>query len=350
MGRAVTIDDVAKLAGVSRATAARVMGGYGSASKKSRASVEEAARILNYIPNMAAKGLRGKGMKTLAIILPSIRNNFCNRLIHAVESEASAFGYDVIICNTHENVEAELRHMRSMSSRQVEGVIVMSSARNVSQIDTQYLDLYRGDMPMVFVDRTIVGLDSDVICSDNVEASSKAVRKLLELGHQSIGVMTVNRSVSVMERVDGYRRVLEQYDARCDENLIRFIQPPVDDDSAQGLARLACESASELLDRGCTALYVMYNDLCAGVLQELHERGLVLGDDISLISWDDDMLNVLMGITTVDQQVELMGKEAVRRLLSGGGNQSDREEREATVSVFPARLVDRSSCGRCKVD
>ncbi|MBW3088699.1 LacI family DNA-binding transcriptional regulator [Bifidobacterium sp. 82T24] len=348
MSRAVTIDDVAKLAGVSRATAARVMGGYGSASKKSRASVEEAARILNYIPNMAAKGLRGKGMKTLAIILPSIRNNYCNRLIHAVESEASAFGYDVIICNTHENVETELRHMRSMSSRQVEGVIVMSSARNVSQIDTQYLDLYRGDMPMVFVDRTIVGLDSDVICSDNVDASSEAIRKLLDLGHRSIGVMTVNRSVSVMERIDGYRRMCEQHGIRYDEDLIRFIQPPVDDDSAQGLARLSREATAELLDRGCTALYVMYNDLCAGVIQELDERGLSLGDDISLVSWDDDMLNVLMGITTVDQQVELMGKEAVRRLLAGDGKQSNHAEHEATVSVFPAQLIDRRSCGRCK--
>ena len=86
--RAITIDDVARLAGVSRATAGRVVGNYGSVSEKAKERVLEAVRQLDYQPNLIARGLRSQSTKTIAVVIGSIRNTYSTALVYAVEKEA----------------------------------------------------------------------------------------------------------------------------------------------------------------------------------------------------------------------------------------------------------------------
>ena len=166
MDTQITIADVAKSAGVSTATAGRVVGGYGNVSEKSREKVLRAVKELNYRPNMMAQSLRRNSTNTIAVILGSIKNNYCNRLIYAIEKEAQKHGCNVIICNTHEDPLQEYRHLQEMYSRHVDGVIVMSAVKDFSLVEEGYRDLYMGDMPIVFVDRTIQGLNSYVIQSN----------------------------------------------------------------------------------------------------------------------------------------------------------------------------------------
>ena len=86
--RTITIDDVARLAGVSRATAGRVVGNYGSVSDKAKERVLEAVRQLDYQPNLIARGLRSQSTKTIAVVIGSIRNTYSTALVYAVEKEA----------------------------------------------------------------------------------------------------------------------------------------------------------------------------------------------------------------------------------------------------------------------
>ena len=86
--RTITIDDVARLAGVSRATAGRVVGNYGSVSEKSKERVWEAVKQLDYQPNLIARGLRSQSTKTIAVVIGSIRNTYSTALVYAVEKEA----------------------------------------------------------------------------------------------------------------------------------------------------------------------------------------------------------------------------------------------------------------------
>ena len=88
MDTQITIADVAKYAGVSTATAGRVVGGYGNVSEKSREKVLKAVKELNYRPNVVAQSLRRNTTNTIAVILGSIKNNYCNKLIYAIEKEA----------------------------------------------------------------------------------------------------------------------------------------------------------------------------------------------------------------------------------------------------------------------
>ncbi|GKH31552.1 LacI family transcriptional regulator [Muricomes sp. OA1] len=335
MEQNITITDVAKLAGVSRATAGRVVGGYGNVSEKSREKVMQAVEALNYRPNLVAQGLRGQSTKTIAVILGSIKNNYCNKLIYAVEKEAQKQGYNVIVCNTHENVAQEIGHLQNMYGRQVDGVILMSTVKREEEIREQYRELYQGSVPVVFVDRRIRGLDSRVIQSNNAEASYQAARYLLELGHRKIGVLATDDYSTVNERIKGYKRALEEYGAEYREDLVMF--------AAHNDKEKIREKTAELLNgEGPTALYVLNNSLCIGVLMELKKRQMHIPKDISLLVWDDEELNELLDITTVVQPIEAIGKAAVQELIAqkekAPGEQGEKRE------VLEASIVFRKSC------
>ena len=189
MKQSITINDVAKLAGVSRATAGRVVGNYGNVSEKSRLRVQAAIKELNYSPNTIAQSLRNNTTKTIAVILGNVKNNYCNALVYAVEKEAQKEGYSVIICNTRENIQREIMHIQNMRNRHVDGIILMSAFTTDEQIRDEEKELYESNYPMVFVDRKIHGLKRDVIMSNNVEASYEATSHLLKLGHKNIGII-----------------------------------------------------------------------------------------------------------------------------------------------------------------
>ena len=108
----VTIADVAERAGVSAATVGRVVGGYGSVSNKTRDKILSAIDELGYTPNVVAQGLRSRRTKTIAVVIGSISNSFFANMVNAIENEAEEYGYNVIICNTHEDPEQEMKQLR----------------------------------------------------------------------------------------------------------------------------------------------------------------------------------------------------------------------------------------------
>ncbi|WP_333813949.1 LacI family DNA-binding transcriptional regulator [Muricomes intestini] len=340
MEQNITIEDVAKLAGVSRATAGRVVGGYGNTSQQSREKVLQAVRELNYRPNLVAQGLRGQSTKTIAVILGSIKNNYCNHMIYAVEKEAQKKGYNVIICNTHEDMNQEIRHLQNMYSRRVDGIVMMSACRTDEEIKAQYKELYNGDTPIVFVDRKIKGLTSSVIQSNNESISYEATKYLLGLGHKNIGILATEDYSTVNERIKGYKRALVEREIPFSPKNVQF--------AAQGEKIKVAEMTGKLLrDRSkITAIYVLNNSLCAGVLSELKRQNKKIPEDMSLLVWDDEDLNELLDITTVVQPIEEIGKMAVNKLIQNMRNRGEMEEN--TKEILDAHIIYRNSCSKLK--
>lgn len=330
-----TIDDVAKLAGVSKATVGRVIGNYGSVSEKTRKKVMEAVAELDYVPNTIAQGLRNHSTKTIAVVLGSIKNNYCNALVYAIEKEAMKRDYNVLICNTHENLDKEIKHLQTIRSRQVDGVILISVYTVGKVIPDKYRQLYENqNIPMIFVDRNILGIKKDLIQSDNEEASYEATKYLISLGHRNIGIIGTVAYSTVQERLKGYRRALQEAGIPVDSSMIV--------DAEYSEKRAGQRLAAKLLDEHpeMTAMYVLNNTLCGSVLLELKRRGLKAPDDISLLTWDDDELNELFDITTVVQRVDEIGKRAVNRLFELMENPGS----EVRTQMVNTQLVIRKSC------
>lgn len=334
--RTITIDDVAKLAGVSRATAGRVVGNYGSVSEKSRERVWDAVRQLDYQPNLIARGLRSQTTKTIAVIVGSIRNTYSTTLVYAVEKEAQKKGYNVLICTTHEDIEKELKHLKDLNSRKVDGVILMSAYRADANMDKKYKEFYISKLPIVFVDRNIPGINRDVIQSENFDASYKATKYLMDMGHRKIGIIATSNFSTVQERIKGYKAAFANAGIEYDESLIASV-----DELSDKMSRKVCH---EFLEEhpDITALYILNNSLCSGVLLDLKERQMKIPQDISLLVWDDEEYNELLDITTIEQPITEIGKQATRRLFELIGEPEETTDFEC--KKLDPELIIRKSC------
>lgn len=334
--RTITIDDVAKLAGVSRATAGRVVGNYGSVSEKSRERVWDAVRQLDYQPNLIARGLRSQTTKTIAVIVGSIRNTYSTALVYAVEKEAQKKGYNVLICTTHEDIEKELKHLKDLNSRKVDGVILMSAYRADANMDKKYKEFYISKLPIVFVDRNIPGINRDVIQSENFNASYKATKYLMDMGHRKIGIIATSNFSTVQERIKGYKAAFANAGIEYDESLIASV-----DELSDKMSRKVCH---EFLEEhpDITALYILNNSLCSGVLLDLKERQMKIPQDISLLVWDDEEYNELLDITTIEQPITEIGKQATRRLFELIGEPEETTDFEC--KKLDPELIIRKSC------
>lgn len=334
--RTITIDDVAKLAGVSRATAGRVVGNYGSVSEKSRERVWDAVRQLDYQPNLIARGLRSQTTKTIAVIVGSIRNTYSTALVYTVEKEAQKKGYNVLICTTHEDIEKELKHLKDLNSRKVDGVILMSAYRADANMDKKYKEFYISKLPIVFVDRNIPGINRDVIQSENFDASYKATKYLMDMGHRKIGIIATSNFSTVQERIKGYKAAFANAGIEYDESLIASV-----DELSDKMSRKVCH---EFLEEhpDITALYILNNSLCSGVLLDLKERQMKIPQDISLLVWDDEEYNELLDITTIEQPITEIGKQATRRLFELIGEPEETTDFEC--KKLDPELIIRKSC------
>jgi len=135
-----TLNDVARLAGVSTMTVSRVINGSGYTSPESRARVKRAIAELGYMPNVLARQLRSSRTKTLALVLTDIANPFFTAMARGVEDEARAQGYAVVFCNTDESVDEELEYVHVLIQRRVDGVLLVPATDSSASIELLQTD------------------------------------------------------------------------------------------------------------------------------------------------------------------------------------------------------------------
>ena len=335
----LTIKTVARFAGVSVATAARAMGGYGSISEDTRQRVMRAAEELNYVPNAIAQSMRRQSTKTIGVIVGDIQASFFSNLIYTIEEVANHAGYNVLICNTNEQVSRELVHLKSLYARRVDGIILSSSLEAGKEIQESDRHFYSGEIPIVLIDRKVDTLNRPIIQCDNVHGSYKAAKYLLELGHRNIGVIATKYALnSTKERVCGFRMALEEYGVEYNPCMVRYS----DRSYLREEGRLVTQ---RLLDQhpDITALYILNNPLYKSAWFELKERGLKIPSDISVLGWGDIELAEAWNITVVTQPVKQIGIYAAETLFNmiHYGSQTSN-----TVTTLETTLIHRESCAR----
>lgn len=243
--------DVARLAGVAPATAARVLGNYGSVSPAVRERVLKAAASLRYRSNRVARSMVTGLTQTLGVVIANIEDEFFSRIVRGIADAARVAGFDVILMNSDEDVDEEGRAVRALMEKQVDGLIVAPAS---TQIPEHLVEVRESGMPIVLLDRNLEGLDTDSVVTDGVEAAATAVNYLIELGHRHIAIITdipegtelpstldpPNRVVTTGARLAGYLGALEQAGIVVDDSLIGRALPTVEG---------AREQTHALLDR-----------------------------------------------------------------------------------------------------
>ncbi|MBG6056612.1 LacI family transcriptional regulator [Cryobacterium sp. MP_M5] len=326
---AITIKDVAALAGVSVATASRVLSGNPATSPDSRARVAAAVTELDYRPNAQARALRSTRSDSIGLLVSDVRNPFFADLAHTVEQAALAAGYVTLLGNANERKEQQDRYLNTLISRRVDGIIVAPLGDGSGSIRS----LITREIPTVFVDRTVDGLDIPSVTTDSEAGIRQAVEHLAAAGHTRIGYISGPQATSTgRDRFAAFTRAIAVAGLSQDPDLVYF----GDYQAASGSAGV---HALLQLREPPTALLAADSLMAVGAIAILHKLGRRIGADIALIAFDDIEWFALLNpaLSVISHSVEEMGRIAVDMLLQvidGGQPES---------VVLPSELIVRAS-------
>lgn len=328
---AVTLRDVAALAGVSAITVSRALNGKGYVSQDVRARVLAAAAELNYVPNAVARSLRSQKTQLLGL-LAGITNPFWSTVARGIEETAVQSGYGVILCDTGDEPTKEARYIELLVRRRIDGLIIAATSDSAGILQ----DLKRRHVPFVLIDRVVQGVDADTVRGDNKGAAYALTRHLLSTGYRRIGVISGPRNVSTAEeRVAGYAAAMHEAAMPVEDDMIEY---------GQYTESWGYQATRELMSRSepPDALFAANNFIALGALEGLHTLGLGVPEDVAVVCFDDTTrVESARLLTTASQPAEEMGRIAARVLLE----RIEQPGKPIEDIVLPIALVVRSSCG-----
>jgi LacI family transcriptional regulator len=236
------------------------------------------------------------------LIVGNICNPFFSTIVRAVEGTLINRGYNLIICDSDEDVDKEISHSQVLFQRRVDGLIVSPTASSEGTSSGAVKLISERGIPLILIDRLVPGIRAPVVAADNMGGAFDATKYLLQLGHKRIGIIVGRKTLgSMTARVEGYRRALNSVDGV--------------DVGVQG-GDYAAQQLLTLTPRP-TAMIAMNNLLVLGALNAVRARGLRIPRDISIIGWDDfdSASHLRVPLTVVDQPAWAMGTMAAEHLL-----------------------------------
>ncbi len=330
-----TIRDVARLSGVSPMTVSRVINDSERVSPETRKRVEEAISELGYVPSRLARGLSRQRTGTLAVIVPDVANPFFTAVVRAAEEVARRADYQVILCDTRADLNVERDVIDELIAHRAEGIVIAPvSDRSVTQLRR----LAEFGVPFVLIDRTIPGVDCDVVLGDSSGGARQLVEHLISLGHRRIGFIVESDDVSTArDRRRGYEAALSAAGIALDPALVAHAAPDPSGGSA-GMGRLL-----ELEERP-TAVFTVNNLVALGAIEAVREAGLEVPDDVALVCFDDIEYasRLYPFLTAMEQPAQTFGTLGTQLLLERIEGRGPERRHEV---VLPGEFIIRKSCG-----
>jgi len=325
---------VADLAGVSTATAARALGGYGSVSPEVRDRVAAAAAKLKYRRNSVARSMITGNTHTIGLVVADIENPYFARVVRGIADTAHAAGYEVLLANADEDPATERAAVRTLIEKRVDGLIIAPAS---TQEVPHLIELKTHGVPVVQLDRAIEGIDADAVVVDNEHAAQGAIAHLVGLGHRRIALLTSQGLIHTNQaRLAGYLRGLEQAGLAADDDLIRMAVYRRDAAIQETIAVLG-------LPDPATAIFTTDNLMSLGAFEGVQRAGRLVPDEVSIVGFDDLEWTTIVRppLTVVAQPVYELGVTAAHRLLARIAG----DESPATLITLATTFIVRGSTG-----
>jgi LacI family transcriptional regulator len=303
----ITIDDVAKAAGVSRQTVSRAMNDKDEIKPETKARVMRAIKDLGYTPNRLAQGMVTRSTRTIGLVIGDVMNLFFAEVARGVQDVAQAHDYHVILYNTDNDGAIEERALRSLTAQGVDCIIGF-----IGISDEKLAAFADQNSPIVLINRAFHHPHVGTVIVDNRRGAKMAVAYLVQQKHTRIGMLTHNNlPPEQIRRVQGYREALTSAGVQSHEQWIGRGSPTLEGGYQAALALLtACPELSALF---------AYNDLMAlGAVRAGRELGRTIPDDLAIVGYDDIVISALTNpaLTTVRVHKYEIGRQAMQRFLT----------------------------------
>ncbi len=336
MRQRVRIQDVAAAAGVSTQTVSRVLNRKPDVSAETRERVLEVIHRLGYEPNVLARGLASNKTFTLGLIINNLADPFYALILAEAEAEARRLNYVFLICSTEQNPSDELRFLKILYSRQVDGILLLA----LPSAEEQYrylLALHQEGMPVVSIASHLLDDQISFIDIDNVDGGYQATRCLIEAGRRRIATITgPAQSVATRGRYQGYCKALEEAGIPYDPALVT---------GGDWEDRSGYERMNEIMQRGVPfdGLFAQNDRMAIAATHALRQAGYSIPQDVSVVGYDDipQAVYAFPPLTTIHQPVQDLARTATRMLVE----LVDNPEMEPRRVLLKPELIRRGSCG-----
>jgi LacI family transcriptional regulator len=304
--RQVTIVDVAREAGVSRAAVSKVIRDAPGVSPAMRSRVAEAIQRLNYRPSAAARAMRGSSY-TLGLEIPHVSNQFFTDIIAGAKQALDGTPYQLIIAPAD---GPEYGAIEALADRQVDGIVAISPL-----VEPAWLERLAERIPVVMLGRHDDATNYDIVVDDDVKGARDVMTHLLQLGHRRIAHLTENEAVTVLGSGTPHSlRLLTYQECMAEAGLGSLAQVA----RAGHVERTAHDATLGLLaqDPRPTAIFASHDQLAIGASAAIAEQGLT-ARDVSLVGYDNTEIaaHPAISLTSVDQSGLEMGTRAITMLL-----------------------------------
>jgi LacI family transcriptional regulator len=328
--RAATLSDVARLAGVSVATASKALNGRDQVKAETRTRVEEAAERLAFSPNALARGLLAGRTGTVGLLTSDLEGRFVIPILMGAEDAFGAGRVSVFLCDARGDMIREQYHLQALLSRRVDGLIVVGRATDVRPSLGPTVPV-----PVVYAYAPSADPDDVSLTPDNVAGGRLAIEHLLACGRRRIAHVSGDPTyAAAQDRATGVDAAMAAAGLELAGDGVLF---------GEWSERWGRSATAMLLaqDPEIDGIFAGSDQIARGVLDMLRERGRDVPRDVSVIgfdNWETLTLNSRPELTSVDMNLERLGRVAAQRLFAAIGG-----ERTGGVDHLPCRVVPRGS-------
>ena len=307
----LTMKDIAAHFGISVATVSRALKDSPRISVERRAAIQQYAREHNFTPNMIAESLRHsriQPMKVIGVIIPEFAHYYFSSILSGIEEEASAHGYRIMVAQSNEQYEREVKICKSFYENKVCGIIV-SQAKDTHRYD-HFQQLIDTGIPLVFYDRICTGVNASRVVVDDYMGAFNAVSHLIETGCNRIAYYGSAMTLEISKnRYNGYKDALLKHGIQPDPELMRLCDNRTDAESI----------TPEMLNSSAppNGFFAVNDDTAIGILYTAKRMGFRVPEDISICGFTNGQRAIACDpmLTTVEQRGTKVGEEAADILI-----------------------------------
>jgi len=335
MTEKISIKKIAELSGVSVATVSRVINDNGRFSEATRKRVMKVIETNNYQVNPMAKGLRMRTTKTIGIVVPDLTNSFFSELVEKLEQQFFDFDYSTVICDTANDSQKELNHLKMLAAKSVDGIVIISGISEI--MDRSFLD----KIPVVCIDRQPMSAGIFYIGSDHYAGAKLATEQLLAASTHPVLFMSGN-SVSVMERVRGYRETMAENKLVVNDEMIKKIAT-IHESSIEARRVEIRRVLRDLMQTDAPiCIFAVSDNLAADIIIAAHSLLLNIPGDLKIIGFDDAPIAQYCypELTTIRQDVDQIATQTVKYLIAALSGDTQQLEKK---QLIPVTLIQRGT-------
>ncbi len=328
----ITIKDLAKQLGISPSTVSRALKDHPDISEHTKTKVKSLAKKLKYKPNAIALSLQSSKSNIIGIIVPQIVHHFFSSVISGIEEFATEKGYNVIIAQSNEIIEKEIKNCQILVSSRVDGIIV-SRTKHTTDF-THFQNIIDRDIPMVFFDRTCHGLKTDRVVIDDYRAAYEATEYLIKTGCKKIAHFSGPEILKISaKRMWGFRDALKKNNIPIHEDLI--IKADNFEDAKKITSKLI--SNNNIPD----GIFTVNDMTAAGAINVFKNNNIKIPEDVSIIGFTNGLISTITDppLTTVEQNGFEMGQKSAELLI----NKIEEITSECVTEIIPTKLILRES-------